>query len=1038
MRLPEFGVSRPVATSMVFLAILVLGLFSLYRLPLDLMPEIEPPAISVITPWPGASTEDVETKVTRTVENALSIVNNLDKIRSQTREGLSVVTCEFVWGTDLNEAANDIRDRLEFAKRELPEDIETPILFKFNTANFPILVLSVSGRESWERMDTLINDELADPLKRLPGVGGVTVIGGPIRQIRIMLDRERLAAVNLLLSDVLQALAAENLTLPAGSMKIGTQEYTIRVPGEYERADQIAEIPLKRVDDRIVRLRDVAQIVDGFEEETRIVETMRQRGMIVLVQKRSGANTVEVCETVRKALAPIAERLPRDIEINLIMDSSEYILQSVQNVSRTVLWGGLFVILTTLFFLRSLRSALVVALTIPFSLIIAFTFMFVMGWTLNVLSFSALAIAIGMVVDNAVVVLENVTRHADRGVKVREASVFGAEEVGLAIAASTLTTIVVFLPLVFVKGIIGIFFTQLAGIVTLTLMASLFCALFFTPMLCSRLIRPASARRAALGPLGRRLFDTSERGFVWVETAYSRFLGWALRNRPIVLLGAFAIFCGSLLLAARVGTEFMPEQDSAMVTLTVELPVSTRVEETAAVMRRLVPVVQEVAEPGAVRLFAWRCGAPRQGSFGGRDGSHVGVFNLRLVPKTERRQSSKELGNAIADRIRHWPEIVKLNVDLGDPLSQRLMGGGTKPIAVEILGHDLEITERLALDIKALAEHIPGTRDVTISRDLGNLEVAVRIDREKAAALGIPVSWITDSLRTLFYGRTATQYREGENLFDVFVQLQENQRQSFQDLLNAEFALPSGARIRLDAVADVVETRGPVSIERLDQERLVKVEMNFLGRPMGDVAQDLQRLIAERIVPPPGIAIQMGGLVREQEKSFRDLYLLIALGFILVYIVMAAQFESLLDPFIVMFAVPFGFSGVLAALYVTRTPISVMSLIGVILLVGTVVNNAIVLIDYTNLLRARGLELKTAIQNAGRSRLRPVLITTLTTVFGMLPLAVREDVGSESWQPLGITVIGGLLVGMFATLVIVPLLYSLFKIRQPAGNGVAV
>jgi len=1037
MTLPQFGVSRPVATTMVFLAILVLGLFSLYKLPLDLMPEIEPPAISVITPWPGASTEDVETKVTRTIENALSIVNNLDKITSQTREGMSIVTCEFTWGTDLDDASNDIRDRLEFVKSLLPDDVETPIVFKFNTANFPIMVLNVRGRESWERMDTLINDELADPLKRLPGVGGVSVFGAPIRQIRILLNRERLAAANVLISDVLQALAAENLTLPAGSMKIGPQEFTIRVPGDYEHPDQIPDIPVKRSGDRLLRLRDVADVVDGFEEETRLVEAMGQRGMIVLVQKRSGANTVDVCDTVRRALDKIVMQLPRDIEISTILDSSEYILQSVQNVSRTVLWGGLFVVLTALFFLRSFRSSLVIALTIPFSLIIAFTFMFVMGWTLNVLSFAALAIAIGMVVDNAVVVLENVSRHADRGVKIREASVFGAQEVGLAIAASTLTTIVVFLPLIFVKGIIGIFFTQLAGIVTLTLMASLFCALLFTPMLCSRLLKPAAVRRAGLSPLGRQLFDLSERGFVGIESAYSRFLGWALRHRPIVLLGAFALLCGALLLAPRIGTEFMPEQDSAMVTLTVELPVSTRVETTAALMRRIVPIVEEVVEPGAVRLYAWRCGAPRQASFGGRDGANIGTFNLRLVPKTQRRQSSKAIGNAIADRIRSWPEIVKLNVDIGDPLAQRLMGGGGKPIAVEILGHDLEQTDRLAREIKALAENIPGTRDVTISRDLGNLEVAVRIDREKAAALGLPVRWIAESLRTLFYGSTATQYREGEKQYDVFVQLDEPQRRSFEDLRNTELALPTGARIRLDAVADIVETRGPVTIERLDQERLVKVEMNFLGRPMGDVAADLQRIIAERIVPPPGVAIQMGGLVREQSRSFRDLFLLIGLGFILVYIVMAAQFESLLDPFIIMFAVPFGFTGVLAALYLTRTPISVMSLIGVILLVGTVVNNAIVLVDYINLLRARGMELGEAIRTSGQTRLRPVLITTLTTVFGMLPLAIREDVGSESWQPLGITVIGGLLAGMFASLVLVPVLYSLFAIRNRIGNGVS-
>jgi HAE1 family hydrophobic/amphiphilic exporter-1 len=1027
VKLSELGVAKPVTTTMIFLAILVFGFVSLYLLPLDLMPEIEPPAISVITAWTGASTEDVETKVTRVIENNLSIINNLDKINSTTREGLSSVTCQFNWGTDLDEAANDIRDRLEFAKRVLPDDVETPFVFKFNSSLMPVLFVSITCSESWEKLEKIINDDLADPLKRLPGVGAVQTIGAPHRQINVLLNRKNLAAYGLTLLDVETALRGENLTLPAGSMKIGAVDYTIRVPGEYERPDQIPDIPIKRVGSKIIYMRDVARVIDGFEEETRLVEALDRPGMVLLVQKRSGANTVQVCESVLKEMERLKENLPRDIQINVIQNSSGFIRDSINNVSSTVLWGGLFVVLTSFIFLRSLRTSLVIALTIPFSLIISFAFMFLMGWTLNVLSLAALAIAIGMVVDNAVVVLENITSHVDRGEKVREASIFGSEEVGLAISASTYTTIVVFLPLIFVKGIVGIFFTQLGGIVTVTLMASLLCALLLTPMLCSKLLQPPAVRKAAMRPASRRILETSENAFLAVEEAYGRLLAWSLGHRPAVLLAIFAAFCASLLLIPIIGTEFTPEQDSGDLTLTVQLPVSTRVETTAATMRRITALSRELAEPGAVRLYAWRCGTAKNSYFGSSEGTHIGRLSFKLIPAPQRKQSSKELGNAIANRLRQWPEVTKLAVDTGDQMGQMLMGGGGKPIVVEILGHDLDATDRIAQEIKALAETIPGARDVTVSRDNGNQELAVRVDREKAAALGVPVATVVESLRTLYAGKTATAYREAEEEYDVYMQLEESERASIQDLLNTEIALADGRRIRLDALATVAEERGPVTIERKDQERLVKVEMAFETRTMGEVANDLKEAISKKVALPSGVGITYGGLVEEQQKSFKDLFLLLVLGIVLVYMVMAAQFESFLDPFIVMFAVPFGFTGVLLLLFLTHTAISLMSLIGMILLVGTVVNNAIVLIDYINILRARGQSMLEAVRNSGRQRLRPVLITSLTTIFGMMPLAVSRGVGSESWRPLAITVIGGLAVSTLVTLVLVPVVYSLFK-----------
>ncbi len=1034
MKLAEIGVKQPVATAMVFLAILIIGLVSLNLLPLDLMPDFEQPAITVVTPWPGTSTEDVETKVTRIIENDLSIVNNLDEITSTTREGLSSVTCRFDWDANLDEAANDIRDRLEFSKRRLPEDIDEPMVFKFNTSMMPILFCGVTADESWEKLSDLIEDEVADPLKRLPGVGAVTVFGGLERQINIELDRARLAAYGLTLDAVEAALRSENLSLPAGSVKAGALEYTIRVPGEYSRPEQIRDIPVKRSGGAIVYLRDVAQVGDLFKEVRRVAEINGRTGMMMIVQKRSGANTVKVCEAVRAEIEQLKTHLPRDIDMHFVMDSSEFIRLSIRNVSQTVLWGGLFVVLTTLFFLRNIRASATILMTIPFSMIISFTFMFLMGWTLNIISLAALSIAIGMVVDNSVVVQENISSHAERGGKIREAAMFGCEEVGLAISASTLTTVVVFFPLIFISGLASIFFTQLGGIVTVTLLASLLCALWLTPMLASKLLRPPAVERAAQGPVTRALFTVSERGFTAMENAYEGLLAWALRHRPVVLLLAVAALSGSIVLVPLIGTEFSPEQDSGDLTLTMNLPVGTRVEVTTDTCRRAIALARSLAGEENIQVSSFRCGESTSGGFGGVEGSHIGRLMLKLVPMDRRARSSKDIGREIADRLREWPQIEKLSVSTANRLDN-MMGGGGKPISIDVLGHDMEVTDRIAARIRELAQDIPGARDITLSRDQGNPEIAVHIDRARAAALGLNITRVVESLRTLFYGTTATKYREGENEYDVFMQLQEPQRGSISDLLNSEIVLPDGRRLRLDSFATVEETRGPVMIERKNQERTVKVEMDTYGRTVGEIVNDLKTVIAREVDLPQGVGIEYGGMVREQGDSFRALGMMLALGIVLVFMVMAGQFESLLDPFIIMFSVPFAFTGVALALWLSGSSLSIMSFIGMILLVGTVVNNAIVLIDYTNLLRLRGESMADAIRHAGRSRLRPVLITTLTTVGGMAPLAFGGGVGSEGWRPMGLTVIGGLLVSTLITLVLVPVLFSLFNRTEtrPAG-----
>ncbi|MDH7598246.1 MAG: efflux RND transporter permease subunit [Sedimentisphaerales bacterium] len=1028
MKLPEIGVRRPILTVMLFVAILILGVVSLTMLAVDMMPEIEPPSMSVITPWPGASAEDVETKVTQQIENQLSIINNLDELRSTSKENLSVVTCKFKWGTNLDEAANDIRDRLDFARRNLPDDVEDITIFKFNTSMMPVLLYAVSAEESWERLYDIVDDQISDPLKRLPGVGAVQIMGGLRRQIDIRLDRSKLAGYGLTLQDIANALRAENLTLPAGTIKIGTIEYTIRVPGEYQTPDQIKDIVVKRANDAIVYLRDVAQVADSFKEEQRIVEADGRRALIVMVQKRSGANTVQVCDAVRAEMDRLVKTLPPDIKLALVMDSSEFIRQAIQNLTNTVMWGGLFVVLTTFVFLRNIRSSLIIILTIPFSLIIAFVFMFLMGWTINIISLSSLAIAIGMVVDNAVVVLENITRHVERGEKVREASMFGSEEVGLAIAASTLTTVVVFLPLVFLTGITSIFFKQLGAVVTVTLLASLFCALMLTPMLCSRLVRPVSQIMTRAG-LFHRLAINSERYFKALEQWYSILLGWALRHRATVILVAIAAFMAAVVLVPLIGSEFIPDHDTGDLPITIELPVGTRVETTASICKKVESIARELAGPGAVQHSYWRCGQSEEGvttAFGQKEGSHVGMVGLKLVPKLQRSKSAKQIGREVAERISDWPQIVKVQASAADMMQSILLGGG-KPLSIEILGNDLQATDRVAKQIQQIAMQVPGAKDPTISRDLGRPELTVRVDRQKAASLGLNISNVIDSLRTLYYGKEATKFRKADKEYDIFMRLDQAQRQSVEDILNSEIITPSGRRIRLDSIATVEETLGPVEIERKDQQRIVKVDIDTYGRTLGEITTDIQRRIESEVFLPAGVSINYAGMVKEQRESFRSLGLMLALGILLVYMVMAGQFESLLDPFVVMFSVPFAFTGVAVALALTKTSLSLMSFIGMVMLVGMVVNNAIVLIDYTNILRARGQSMLEAVQNAGRDRLRPVLITTLTTLLGMLPMATSRGEGSEMWRPLGISVIGGLTVSTLVTLVLVPTVYSIFE-----------
>ena len=1033
MRLSETGVKRPIAAVMVFFAVLILGYVSYRLIPVDMMPEIETPTITINTSWDGASPEDMETKVTRLMESVLGGVTDLDEISSTTREGVSRVTCKFAWGTELGEAANDMRDLVERAKRRLPDEADDPVMFKFNSANMPILFYGITARENRDKMNDTVNDEIVDVLKRVSGVGSVEAFGGFKRQINVRLDPVKLSAYGLSLASVAAVLGDENRTEPAGNLKVGSVNYTIRVPGEYSHPDEVGDVIVKRgANGELVRLSDVAEIEDGFVEIDSIVETNDKWAMMMMVQKRSGENTVAVCRRVRDRIAEIARTLPADYDIVLISDASETITRSINSVGSTVLWGGFFVILVTLLFLRNVRASLVIALTIPFSLIIAFIFMFAMGWTINIMSLSALAIAIGMVVDNAVVVLENILQHISRGARKREAAMFGADEVGLSIMASTLTTIAVFLPLVFVKGVTGIMFKQLGGLVTATLVASLFCSLYLTPMLASVILRTMEQRRAAALTWRGRFVAWSETRFEAFEAAYGRLVAACLRLRWLVIAVAAAVIALTAVLFSHIGSELMGAEDTGELRITYELPVGTRYEKTAAVGRRILQLARDTIPTGEITSYSFNAGGGG-GGFGGPRNSHTGTIRVRLKRDMKRSKTTDEYGDAITAAVRDWPEIKRVYASTDNFLNRVLMGGGAN-IAIDIYGYDLATTTAIANRIKDIVEETPGSRDARISQDLGQPELALRIDRMKASSLGFSMDTLATALSTLFQGGTATQYREEDDEYDILLRLDEPSRRSIEDIRGSEIELPSGGRVRIDTFAEIEEIEGPVTIRRKNQERIVTVWFDVIGRAQGDVAGDVRKRIESEILLPDGVQIEYAGLLEEQAKSEQAMVLMIVLGVILVYMVLAGQFESFIHPFLIMFSVPFAGSGVALALLATDTPLSMSAYIGIVLLIGVVVNNAIVLIDYINITRARGVALFDAICQSARQRLRPVLITTLTTLFGMMPMALSRGDGSVMWRPLGITVCGGLAVSTFVTMLIIPVLYFVVeRHRQRRG-----
>ncbi|MFZ2938455.1 MAG: efflux RND transporter permease subunit, partial [Candidatus Omnitrophota bacterium] len=861
MNLPEFGVKRPITNLMIFSAMIVLAFYSLTRIGIDSMPEIEPPSISVISSYPGASPEDVEAKVTEVLENQLATTPGLEKITSSSSEGASSIRLKFIWGTNLDEASNDIRDRIDLAKRllpDIPDEMDNPIIFKFNTANIPIIYFGFTAKQSYPELYDLIDKRIGDALRQLPGVGTVQIQGGGLqRQINVWVDRLRLEGYGFSILDIQNVLKRENIMQPVGDLKTGMTDYLVRLPGEFASPEEINLVILGRRDNKFIYLKDVARVEDSFKEVTSNVRVDKQPGLMMMVQKQSGTNTVEVAERVKKRIAELITTLPPDIKIITIFDTSKDIITSLNSLKSSVYLAIFLVILVVWFFLRQFAPSMIIALTIPFSLLVSFIYLFLSGKTINTISLFSIAIVSGMVVDNAIVVVDNVYRHFERGQRPQEAAIFGTQEIFFAIAASTLTTIVVFLPMLFIPGVVGVIFGELAVIVIVTLLASLFTAATFSPMLCSRWLHFNNSTAKAKPKLFLKFYNFSERIFQAWESFYARQLGWSLRHKKIIIIGFTLAFIFSLTLTRFVGNEFIPEEDTGDMRINISLAVGTRLEETDKVAQQVEDLLaQDIPEAD---YYYVRTGSVRGlgRAFGGTQGTHTIAAGAKLVVKTQRKRSVTEVAQIIRNKIKNIPGVIKADISTGNPIGRMITGGGGKAIQLEIIGHSFEETDALADKIKKILENIPGAVDVDISREFNRPELKIEVDRQKTAALGLDMSTIANTLKALIQGTTATKYREKGETYDIYVRLEEASRTKIEDIENLSVVAPlpeektsflaladaeslkgvSRKHIKLSNIAKIYETLGPQDIDRKNRERVVQVECNAYKRSTGKIIE---------------------------------------------------------------------------------------------------------------------------------------------------------------------------------------------------------
>ena len=1005
-----------------FVTVAILGVFALSKLSINLFPDMGENTIMVMTSYPGASAADIETNITKTLENTLNGVSDLKHLSSSSKENVSVIALEFEYGIDIDEATNNVRDKLDMVRQSLPDGAGTPTIFKFNMEDMPIMLLSATAEESLPALDKILDDKLATPLARISGVGTVSVSGAPKREIQVFVDPNKIEAYGLTVEQISSALASENKNTPAGNIDIGSNTYAVRVEKEFKSANEMLNVVVGSFNGKPIYLKDVAIVNDGEQERLQKVYTNMVQGAMVTIQKQTDANAVKVSNGIKRELKKIQNDLPSDVKVNIIIDGSENIVNTINSLKDTILTTFFIVMLVVFIFLGRWRATLIIVLSIPISLVASVIYLFATGNTLNIISMSALTIAIGMVVDDAIVVLENITSQIDKKVKPKEAAVHATQEVSISVIASTLTMLAVFLPLTMVSGTVGAFFNQLGWIVSIIMIVSTSAALTLVPMMCSKMLKqdPGTHKWHQL------LFKPINSALDALSRGYGRLINWAVTHRAVVIVIALIIFISTVMLTVPgMKTEYMPSMDMGRLSISIELPVGTQEDITGQLAAELSEkYMREIPELKIVNYNYGVADEDNALASMNSNGTHILNMNLNLGRKTERNRSTQEIAELIRKDLKNNVLIKKYNVSEG-------MGmGSTTSVKLEIYGYDFNVSDRIAKEIAESMRNTDVISQVLISRDEYTPEIHVDFDREKLMLNGINIATASQYVRNRINGSIMSFFREDGDEYNIRVRYAPEFRTSIEDIENIVLYGGAGQAVRLSEVAKIVEGHTPPTITRKDRERLVTISgIVAKGYALSDAVTLAQRCIDEADIPSEFL-VKIAGDYEDQQEAFSDMFMLIALIIILVYVVMASQFESLLDPFVIMFSVPFAITGVLIGIRVHGLAMGVMALIGVMILMGIVVKNGIVLIDYTRLCLERGMSINESVVTASRQRLRPILMTTLTTVLGMIPLAVGSGEGAEMWNGLGVVVAWGLSISTLITLVLIPTLYAIFISRR--------
>ena len=1020
MKLAEVSVKRPVTIIMVMLIIILLGGISLTRLPINLLPNIEIPVSIVVTQYTGVGPQEIEKLITNPLEGAVSTVENIDTVTSTTTEGNSIVIAQFKNGTDMNFATLQMREKVDQIKSRLPSDAEAPMVMKLDLDAMPVVTLTLSGHDAdLAKLQSIAEDKLKPQLERVSGAASVSVVGGYEEQVKIKTHQEKMSGYGLTINSLAQLIGAENLNAPGGQVQKGTQELTIRTTGEFESVDDIKDLLIPLPSGGQIRLKDIADVGIEHKEITAISKSNGERSVSISVQKQSGTNTVKVADGVNATVKAFAQEYP-DLKVNVVMDQSVNIKQSVKTVENEAILGGILAIVVVFLFFHNIRTTFITATAIPIAMMATFTVLYFAGITINMMTLGGLSLAMGRLVDDNIVALENIHRHRQEGYSKYEAAVKGVSEVGMAVFASTLTTVAVFLPIVFVQGVVSTIFRELAMTFAISLMASLLVSLTLVPTLSAKLMKAGGIPEGRTGVKG--LIDRFSRGFDKIfgriEAVYKKFLHYALHHRKTVMVIATLVFVLSAASALSLGGEFMPQSDVGQLTISATLPDGAKIEDTESTVNQIEKKLEKIPE---IKTVFTQIGSGGVFSRGGKT-ANTGSINVQLVDLNARTRSIVE----VSDEIRSLTKDIagtEIKVTVTDNMQ---MGGSTTPIDIAIKGEELDQLKKIGMDIQNLVASVDGTREVKTSMTDGIPEVVVKVNRPNAARFGLSAAQISQAVKATISGTIATTYRYEGSEIDVVLSGDETFKSSLENLGQTAIPTTSGLTVPLSQVAEVEMGRGPVQIDRTGQTRVVHITSQIINRDLRSITADIETKLKGYQIED-GYTYEVLGENKELMDSFKDLGMALILAILLVYMILASQFESLLHPFTIILSLPMGFSGGMLGLFITRTSLSVPSFIGLILLVGIAVSNAIVLVDYIIKRRERGEEREEAIENAGPIRLRPILMTTLATILGLIPMALGIGEGSETMAPMGIVVIFGLTFSTFSTLLLVPVIYTIFE-----------